>query len=167
VGYEDNRDAVKWQLQELVRELGGSHDLHAYVSSSAGPLWHVLTELPAWPAAGLTFRASVLPSAVAPFCLEASRLGEPLLLQAHAGNGVVVGHAAELSLDRAAALVQALRERAAAVRGQVVLLRCPPAWKSRLSVWGPSPESAWLMRTVKENLDPRRLFNPGRFVDGI
>ena len=24
-----------------------------------------------------------------------------------------------------------------------------------------------LMRTVKEHLDPRRLFNPGRFVDGI
>ena len=25
----------------------------------------------------------------------------------------------------------------------------------------------WLMHAVKEKLDPRRIFNPGRFVDGI
>ena len=26
---------------------------------------------------------------------------------------------------------------------------------------------AWLMRQVKDRMDPRRVFNPGRFVDGI
>ena len=34
-------------------------------------------------------------------------------------------------------------------------------------VWGrPTPDRA-LMRQVKDKLDPGRLFNPGRFVDGI
>jgi glycolate oxidase FAD binding subunit len=51
--------------------------------------------------------------------------------------------------------------------GQVVVLRCPPAWKQQISVWGPPRGDVGLMRAVKEKLDPRRLFNPGRFVDGI
>ena len=36
-----------------------------------------------------------------------------------------------------------------------------------LPVWGRPRGDAWLMRQVKQALDPRRLFNPGRFVGGI
>jgi FAD/FMN-containing dehydrogenase len=36
-----------------------------------------------------------------------------------------------------------------------------------LSVWGPAPASIALMREVKGKFDPKRVFNPGRFVDGI
>jgi glycolate oxidase FAD binding subunit len=59
-----------------------------------------------------------------------------------------------------------LRETATAAQGNLVLLRCPTAWKATLPVWGEPRDDAWLMRTVKEKLDPRRLFNPGRFVAG-
>ena len=48
-----------------------------------------------------------------------------------------------------------------------MVLRCPTAWKAVLPIWGLPRGDAWLMRTVKEKLDPRRLFNPGRFVEGI
>jgi FAD/FMN-containing dehydrogenase len=47
-----------------------------------------------------------------------------------------------------------------------VVLRCPAAWKQAVSVWGPPRGDVALMRTIKDKLDPRRIFNPGRVVDG-
>jgi glycolate oxidase FAD binding subunit len=91
----------------------------------------------------------------------------PALL-AHAGNGVVVGHLpASLTLERARELVTTLRTLATRAGGQVVLVRCPTEWKAALSVWGPPRGDVQLMRAVKEQLDPKGIFNPGRFVDGI
>jgi glycolate oxidase FAD binding subunit len=167
VGYEESVAAVTWQVQQLVREFPGRR-LHGHVATAAAPLWRRLTEFAAVQAGPLTFNANLLPSAVAAFCLEASRLSEPLLLQAHAASGIVVGHAAkDLTAERAAALLRSLRGLAAPGRGQVVVLRCPAAWKRTVDVWGPPRSDVTLMRAVKEKLDPRRLFNPGRFVDGI
>jgi glycolate oxidase FAD binding subunit len=168
VGYEDNCDTVKWQLHQLVCELGNAYPLAARVDGAAAALWRGLAEGVAQPGAALTFKANLLPSAAAGFCLEAARAWQPLALQAHAGSGVVVGRAGgDLTAERAAALLRSLRESAAAGRGQVVVLDCPAAWKGTLSVWGPARGDAALMRAVKEKLDPRRVFNPGRFVDGI
>ncbi len=59
------------------------------------------------------------------------------------------------------------REYARPGKGNVVVTRCPPAWKQTLSVWGAAPPDAWLMREIKKKFDPGNLFNPGRFVDGI
>ena len=56
---------------------------------------------------------------------------------------------------------------AAAARGNVVLLRCPTEWKRELPVWGRPRGDGWLMKAIKEKLDPKGIFNPGRFVDGI
>jgi glycolate oxidase FAD binding subunit len=128
-----------------------------------------------------------LPRAVAQFCQAASKLFvvpplggvEPpkggttngpaeLLLKAHAGNGIVIGHLhGDLTLDRARTMLERLQEAATAAQGNVVILRCPAVWKASLPVWGAPRPDAWLMRAIKEELDPRRLFNPGRFVDGI
>ena len=118
------------------------------------------------PDAVLSFKANLLPGFVARFCLGAA--ADRLLLHAHAGSGIVRGHlSGDLTRDRAAAMLKGLHESAAAAKGNVVLPRCPPAWKATLPVWGLPRGDAWLMRKVKEQLDPRRLFNPGRFLDGI
>jgi glycolate oxidase FAD binding subunit len=166
-GYEGSRDAVGWQVQQLVRELGTDYPLEARVGTAAAPLWQALVELPGRPAT-MSFKANVLPSACAVFCQQVAALAEGLLLQAHAGSGIVVGHAPpDLTQEQAMTMVKAWRELAAAGRGQVVLPRCPTAWKAALSVWGPPRGDTWLMRSVKAQLDPRGLFNPGRYVDGI
>lgn len=65
------------------------------------------------------------------------------------------------------AKLKVLQESAMAARGNVVVLRCPPSWKTSLPIWGAPREDGWLMRAIKDKLDTRRLFNPGRFVDGI
>jgi glycolate oxidase FAD binding subunit len=116
----------------------------------------------------LTFKANLLPGKVASFALEADALPEGLLLHAQAGSGVVRGHAAGgLTPGRAAAMLKGLGEKAASAGGNLVVPRCPAGWKRDLPVWGAARGDAWLMRRVKEQLDPRGLFNPGRFVGGI
>jgi glycolate oxidase FAD binding subunit len=170
VGFEDNRDAVSWQIQQLVRELPGNLErgLDGWAGRTTDRLWQALVEFRLWPRAGLTFKANLLPRAVAEFCRKAASLPDGLLLQAHAGNGIVLGHAADtLTLPGAAAMLTTVQGAAEAAEGNVVLLRCPPAWKQTLPVWGKLPGSLALMRRVKSQLDPRGLFNPGRFVDAM
>jgi glycolate oxidase FAD binding subunit len=168
VGFEDNHPALKWQVQQLVKELRLAYALEARLGATAESLWQSLVEFRASTEAVLTFQAAMLPSTVAAFCQQAAGLPEGLLLQAHAGNGGVVGHAGPgLTQERAAAMLNKLRELAGTCQGHVIVIRCPSAWKVAGFVWGPPRGDVWLMRKVKEQLDPRRLFNPGRFVDTI
>jgi glycolate oxidase FAD binding subunit len=168
VGFEDSLEAFNWQVPQLVRELAAALPVVGRASLVSEPWWHGLAGFVARPDAALTFRANVLPSGVAAFCLELARLAPRLALQAHAGNGVVTGRLpADATQAEAEQCVAQARQLAAAARGHVVVLRCPAAWKKTLPVWGPPPANAWLMRAVKDQLDPQRLFNPGRFVDGI
>jgi glycolate oxidase FAD binding subunit len=170
VGFEDNDDAVAWQVKQLVRELGPDRvrGLEARAGAVTGPLWRALADLPSRPEARLTFKANLLPSAVADFCRTAAALPEEVLLHAHAGSGIVRGHVGgDLTAERAAAMLKGLTEAAAAAQGNLVVPHCPPEWKRSLPVWGQPRNDLWLMRQVKEKLDPRRLFNPGRFLDGI
>jgi glycolate oxidase FAD binding subunit len=167
LGYEDNRHAVIWQVQRVVGELAGG-GLDAWAGRSGGWLWDALRDFPCRPGTVLTFRANLLPRATAEFCRSAAALPEAPLLQAHAGNGIVVGHVdGPLTLERAQAMLKGLLDHATAAQGNVIVPRCPPAWKAVLPVWGAPRGDLWLMRRVKEQLDPRRLFNPGRFVDAL
>jgi glycolate oxidase FAD binding subunit len=170
VGFEDNHEAVAWQLGQLRRELTplGIDSDREWTDAAAEPLWNALTDFPLVPAATLTFKANMLPHHIPDFCRESAKLPADLHLLAHAGSGIVIGRAGgDLTLDRARTILKKLLETAAAGRGNVILLRCPTAWKTELPVWGLPREDAWLMRVVKGRLDPGRLFNPGRFVDGI
>jgi len=167
-GFEDNREAVSWQVQQLIKEVaaGLGTAVTVLAEKSAEPLWSALTEFATWSEACLTFRANVLPSTVAAFCREAADLPDALLLQAHAGNGIVIGHAGgDLTAARAAAMLKGLLATAAAARGNLIVTHCPPAWKAGLPVWGAPRDDAWLMRRVKDALDPSGLFNPGRFLE--
>jgi glycolate oxidase FAD binding subunit len=166
VGFEENRAAVAWQVQQLIKELP-AYRIDARLGAAAGPLWEALVEFPNRERTCLTFKANLLPGSTGTFCRQADALPDGLLLQAHAGNGLVTGHAdGDLTLDRAQAMLNAFHA-ATAGQGNVVVLRCPTPWKTALPVWGIPRGDVWLMRAVKDKLDPRRLFNPGRFVDGI
>jgi FAD/FMN-containing dehydrogenase len=168
VGFEDNRVAVAWQVQQLVQEIGTNWPVDVRVGRTAEPLWHALVELGTLPDAILTFKANLLPHAVATFCRRAAAVAEEFRLQAHVGNGIVIGHVVgDLTLARAQEMLKRLAEQAAAASGNIVLLRCPAAWKQMLAVWGLPRGDAMLMRAVKAKLDPHLIFNPGRFLPGI
>jgi glycolate oxidase FAD binding subunit len=170
VAFEDNCEATAWQVEQLrreMREAGIAANLQL-TDTGAEPLWQALADFPLTVDCNLTFKANLLPSATAEFCQRASELFPGILLQAQAGNGIVIGHVpGALTREQAHEMLKGLQALAIAAAGNVIVLRCPPEWKAVLPVWGASRGDVELMRAVKEKLDPRRLFNPGRFVAGI
>jgi glycolate oxidase FAD binding subunit len=64
----------------------------------------------------------------------------------------------------AAARFAQLRSKAAQHKGHVVLVSAPADLKRDLDIWGPAPAAFFLMRRIKQQFDPQRLMNPGRFV---
>ena len=170
VGFESNVQALEWQMQQLVREVRGRCKLDARLGRTATPLWQALADFPCLGCASrtlVTFKANMLSSGTASFCRQTVELAPQAMLQAHAGNGIVLGHFVDLTEQRAAEVLQTLRVLAKHHHGTVIILDCPPAWKRTLDVWGPPRPDVALMREVKNKLDPRNLFNPGRFLDGI
>jgi glycolate oxidase FAD binding subunit len=161
VGFEDNEEALRWQVMQFVTETGERFNVSGRLGYCASPYWRHLVELHASKESPLSFKAGVRPAAVAAFCTEADRLLGGGLLQAHAASGIVIGHAHD------AAAIGRLRALAAAADGHLIVTRCPLELKTPEFVWGPPRPDMALMRAVKDKLDPRRLFNPGRFVDGI
>jgi glycolate dehydrogenase FAD-binding subunit len=69
--------------------------------------------------------------------------------------------------DEKAALVHLLRRQAMALKGALVVERCPAALKPRVDVWGPGDDNAAFMRTIKSVWDPANVLAPGRFIAGI
>jgi glycolate oxidase FAD binding subunit len=167
VGYDGNAAAVGWQTEQCRRELSSElvPDLAVRTSDDGGAIRQALTDFPVWPEAAVTFKANLLPSATAGFCRRAEELSDRLLLQAHAGNGIVIGHLpGTWQRNQAEVILKALLKTAAAGQGNLVLLRCPDDWRRTIPTWG-APRDDWeLMRRVKQQLDPRDVFNPGRFV---
>jgi glycolate oxidase FAD binding subunit len=170
VGFEDNREAAPWQAQQLIKEVptGLSRSWDVRVGTATDHLWKVLTGFPTASEPRLSLKANVLPRDVASFCMLADARPEGLLIQAHAGNGIVLAHAPDnLTAEGAAAMLQVLTDAAGKSAGNVIVARCPVEWKTTLPVWGRPRPDLGLMRRVKEKLDPKRLFNPGRFLQGI
>jgi glycolate dehydrogenase FAD-binding subunit len=165
VGFEDNKKAVAWQVEQLGREL--AVQLAEYTESVRERLMAALRDFPLSPDAALSFKANMVPSAVADFCARALESSSAPLLQAHAGNGIVIGHIRDLSLEQAKSMIERLSALAAAANGNLIVTRCPADWKAVLPIWGRSTGDRVLMKAVKAKLDPDHIFNPGRYVDGI
>lgn len=179
VGFEDNADATRWQIDRFREELAGfgpgiADDGVVRNDGDADPLWRELADFPEWideelrRAGPLSFTANLKPTAVREF-LDALDPDRWLAL-AHAGNGIVRAHLrgdADADPNRVGAELTALRARALAAGGNLTLPRCPTERKADWKVWG-EPRGDWaLARLVKSALDPEGLLNPGRFVGGI
>ena len=172
VGFEDSEPSVNWQVQQLMREVPADQvqGLQALAGRASDRLWDALVESPLRSEIPLTFKANLLPSLTAEFCKRAVTIVPNLELHAHAGSGIVWGHVggdpANLTMEQVKAMLDKLLD-AVGAEGNVVVPRCPAAWKAALPLWGKPRGDAALMRAVIHKLDPRRLFNPGRFLDRI
>lgn len=170
VGFEGTARAVQWQQQTFATELAPARfELVEYRDERCGPLWQSLTEsaVAAPPADGeVTFKANVAASKVCELLEHCA--GRAMILQSHAGNGIVEGRLTGVDdADEAADVLERLRDFATSAGGNLIVLRCPAGWKEQLSVWG-RPRGDWeLMRRIKQKLDPKGLLNPGRFIDGM
>lgn len=94
-----------------------------------------------------------------------------LSAQSHGGTGTGVIRAvlrgAENRLEALIAGLEQLRRRFEEPGGYLILEQAPLEVKERVAVWGRPPGGLFLMRRLKERLDPNGRLNPGRFVGGI
>ncbi len=166
VGVEGSPRDVAWQLDALTRELAplGPDELFSLSEEEAAPIRAAMTEFQIGSDEPLSFQANLRPSAAMAFLQRATQAG--CAVQSHAGNGIVRGHFPEsaASLDKAGALVASLREAAEASQGGLIVTRCDPVWKSRLSLWGAPSSAEPLMPKLRAALDPHGVLSRGRFV---
>lgn len=162
VGFEEKAVTVAWQVSTLLAELKAApvRDVAEARGAEAERLWAALAGLPEAAGSPFVVKATNRPSRTATVAAALAAAHPDLLVQAHAGNGVVYGHLSspDLTPERASAILAAVPSD----DGSVTVRRCPPGWKRQLPVWG-RPRGDWaVMRTVKQTLDPADVFNPGR-----
>lgn len=172
IGFEHSTEAVKWQTETLANELADvpNSKLEFINAPSDSALWQALGEFQAARISGcpLTFKANIPSAKVATFASFALETIPGVFLQAHAGSGIVFGHIPEgISQQVAFNSIDMLLQKAVRYQGNLVLPYCLPEWKADFPVWGQTRPDVKVMRKVKESLDPKALFNPGRFVDRI
>ena len=167
-----NRGAVDRTLREMAAVCTGEGAAMASLDpDQAETVWQQVRDLGIRTVEGdgLTLRAGLLASEVAPF-LEAAEStararGLSLQLDARLALGTVYCHVA--AVEQAQALVGELRSPAQRLSGGLVVKACPTSLKSQLDVWGNSRQDFRLMTRVKDALDARRTMSPGRFVGGL
>ena len=64
-------------------------------------------------------------------------------------------------------VIQQMFKIANLFKANMILEKCPLEIKNHYDVWGNFDESVTIMRSLKEQYDPKRLLNPGRFVGNI
>lgn len=131
--------------------------------------WQAIFDLElATPADQLRLRLGVPPASLAEAVgqLRASVPGAARWIAA-ADSGLLFVDAPCADLDEASRGIEAARAALAPLGGNLTVEQAPPELKQRVDVWGPAGEGARLMHRVKQEFDPQRTLNPGRFVDGI
>jgi glycolate oxidase FAD binding subunit len=154
--YEDNEEAVEWQIGQLATEL----NTNMTRINDAVQFERWLVDSPAVDGCDFSVLATTRPSAVAEI-LDTLNLGDNRL-HAHAMSGVIHLGIVSPEIDRATQIHRLALDMVAKLAGNAIIRRCQTSWKTHLGVWGRPPQSLSLMQNVKQQFDPRNLFNPGR-----
>jgi FAD/FMN-containing dehydrogenase len=60
-----------------------------------------------------------------------------------------------------------MRQDLTSERGYMVVESAPPAFKTQVDCWGDVGPQVEVMVGLKRAFDPRRVLNPGRFIDHL
>ena len=163
VAYEGTQLETDWQIQTVTRELRPLQPtaIEIVAPEDAQALWLALTEYQAASDDPLSFQAALRPSRTVELARVATEFG--IAVQAHAGNGVVIGHLPDSCTTAAAAgeLLAPLASLVIADGGQVRVLACDPEWRQALPQLAP-PRAVRddVAHRLKLAFDPRSLLNP-------
>ncbi len=156
------------RLEELARRAGGR------ATALDEDFWDRCDRAFAKAEGEVVLQVGVLPSRIAE-TLEAIAAGQADLRSG--AMPMVTGCAASGSIrvvltganvEDAAAFVTHLRDAVRGFDGSVVVQAGPRELRTALDPWGPVEPAAFaLMRRLRDEFDPRRVLNPGRFVGGL
>lgn len=117
----------------------------------------------------IVLRASVLPTEMGSYLQSVeescSRLGARCSSATHAIGISLI--ALDGEDDHILDVIEDLRAAAIDKRGHLVLQRAPLHIRHRADVWGPTRAEFAIMRKLKDEFDPHRILNPGRFIGGL
>jgi glycolate oxidase FAD binding subunit len=162
--FEGANEAVRWQEEQAHRELLAIEDNVIVEPRAAAKVFEQRRD----PAQAMFL--NVPPSHVADAAIFAGGLSECAGIGAYPGSGIIevtpYNDSGQPDWDEATAghIFRQLLDKTAGYGGNVVLRRGPTAWKSQFPVWGRPPADLALQKAVKRALDPKNVFNPGRFV---
>lgn len=168
VGYEGAAREVAWQVETLLKECRPfeSRAAESVVGADADRLWSTLRDFSIETTSVATFKASVPPSRNCELLRLANEAG--IATQAHAGNGIVIGHLPSRAMtgDQATALLSPLGEFVRSSGGALSMLRAPSDWpRIHEAAESLACSLAWGQR-LKRQLDPDNLLNPGMMAFG-
>jgi glycolate oxidase FAD binding subunit len=167
-------DAQLGEVGRMAQQRGGQGCL--LDEDAQDPFWRAVRDFTVDSRTHLVLKASVLPSRVADAFSHgesiAAERGLRLAVVSEAATGVLRYHLWEESGERdpssqLCGAIAALRAFAGEAKGSLVVLEAPTQVKSTADVWGPVGQGLPLMRGLKEQFDPGRTLNPGRFVGGL
>ena len=161
-GFAEQVDRHLRDLQLMAERLGLS--TAEYSDTAHEKLWAGICDFPLL-GHQLVFRVMAPRSAVADLLQRVqdwdSTDYSPAIVADMAAGAIWIG---SNQTQSAVARFTQLKSKAAQHKGHVALVDAPAEIKRHLDVWGPIPPAFFLMRRIKQQFDPQRLMNPGRFV---
>jgi len=137
--------------------------------------WRLRSEFMNRPEFPLVLFARVLPSRLDSiidcFASSLGHFADELVVAASSGTGTgfltAEGWRIEANMDAVVEGICAVRAACTVSGGSLILWRASTSIKSQVDVWGDVQEALPLMRGLKNQLDPKGILNPGRFVGGL
>ena len=169
VRFQSVAQSVKEQCSRLL-EVGQTLNLQGtlYTDVEEASLWQSLPEQ-IWKASqqpAITCKIGVLPNTAVTTLTQLDALTSSTGLGLiHAGSGLGL-----LRLDPATVtpqVIMKIREYCQAQNGFLTVLEAPISLKQQLDVWGYSGNGLNIMRSIKQQFDPKNILSPQRFVGGI
>jgi glycolate oxidase FAD binding subunit len=162
--------AVERQIREAARRCfeAGARTIELSEEDDA-PLWAAIADFTAPSGDGsLLLRAAAPGGEITPVARLAERVAlrrewQPAQL-ALAGSGLVYSRwqVAQAGPSEVAAALSELRAGMSAMGGYAVIEEAPAP--PTLDIWGPTPEGAAIMRSLRASWDPAGMLNPGRYL---
>jgi glycolate oxidase subunit GlcD len=170
IRFAGSLSAVAHQIREAVALLPGDRIKATPLVSDDAKVWRNVAAVPLRFSRELACRVGVRPADVAEYLkkLDESDSASELMWQAGIGDGRIrlIDQAIDETKqtdDESIMLVQSLRAGAEILGGGLMIENASTEIKSRVDAFGSFGDSAALMARIKRQLDPNRIYSPGRF----
>ena len=173
VGFEENGPATRWQVETLTQEMSlwkpttlqdGKEEAFWQALTSLGQHWpgsNLSTDVP------ITLKATARASDVHYVLTKANELGAEGRVTGHLENGIARVHfPGDTPVEKIQEFTAKLRGLALERGGNLVVESGSPSHLKAVVVWGEPRADHEVARRVHREMDPLKIFNPGRFLPG-
>ena len=178
VRFMDLDKAVEWQVSQLEDRWKEIFTQGVVVSSPSDQehIWGLLREDAPWLNSGSAPKVKVKVNCGSSRMVDCIRRLESsgkrgsiaVLIKAHAGSGIIRAYyeydPSPAAIQAIADQIRSLRMHLRPARGTVILESAPVALKKSVDVWGYEYKDKSLMQAIRNQFDPHKILNPGRYI---